>query len=281
MLQRKADIKTSDHENADPSSDGISLIFEDVLKDRVMQKICKSPLSTNEKINYFMMRICDSDDDGIRYLSAGKLGRDASPARGTLYTLHSNQINYITKNHATIRSLVESDQRYELWISDVTLARGAVSSYKRTSRMKISDTEAYMSLSHSEFVMVFKMADDAEQLTQDSTPFTRRSSFVEEEDGVSYMLFRPNNNHVDTKNFKLYDDIFGIYHITSTGQFICSSSDQRDLAMMELDLVFSPIYRSMELIGNYELNEPVMAQFLSSGYSDFNEFLKQITIPTE
>ena len=95
------------------------------------------------------------------------------------------------------------------------------------------------------------------------------------------MLFRPNNKHVDTRDYKLYDDIFGIYHITSTGQFICSSSDQRDLAMMELDLVFSPIYKSLELTGNYELNEPVMAQFLSSGYDDFNEFLRQITMPTE
>lgn len=247
----------------------------------LMQKICKAPLSANEKINYFMMRICDSDEDGIRFLSYGKLGREASPARGTLFTLHSNRINYNSKNDVICRSLVESDQRYELWISEITLLNGGITSYKRTSRMKISDTEAYMSLSHSEFIMVYKMADDAEELTQDSTPFTRRSSFVEEEDGISFMLFRPNNNHVDTRDFKLYDDIFGIYHITSTGQFICSSGDQRDLAMMELDLVFSPIYKSLELTGNYELNEPVMGQFLSSGYDDFNEFLKQITQPTE
>lgn len=254
---------------------------DDSVKEKVMQKICKAPLSTNEKVNYFMMRICDSDEDGIRFLSDGRLGHEASPARGSLYTLHSNKISYTTKNDVVCRSLVESDQKYELWISELKISKGAIFSYKRTSRMKISDTEAYMSLSHSEYIMVFKMADDAEKLTQDSTPFTRRSSFVEEEDGVSFMLFRPNNNHVDTRDFKLYDDIFGIYHITSTGQFICSSSDQRDLAMMELDLVFSPIYKSMELTGNYELNEPVMAQFLSSGYDDFNEFLKQITRPVE
>ena len=250
-------------------------------KARIMQKICKAPLSTNEKVNYFMMRTCDSDEDGMRFLSGGKLGHEASPARGNLYTLHSNQISYTSKNSAVCRSLVESDQKYELWISEIKIGKDGIYSYKRTSRMKISDTEAYMSLSHSEFIMVFKMADDAEKLTQDSTPFTRRSSFVEEEDGESFMLFRPNNKHVDTRDYKLYDDIFGIYHITSTGQFICSSSDQRDLAMMELDLVFSPIYKSLELTGNYELNEPVMAQFLSSGYDDFNEFLRQITMPTE
>ena len=254
---------------------------DDETKANIMQKICKAPLSTNERVNYFMMRICDSDEDGIRFLSGGRLGHEVSPARGNLYTLHSNKITFETKNKAVCRSLVECDQKYELWISEIRLNRGVISLYKRTSRMKISDTEAYMSLSHSEFIMVFKLAEDAEKLTQDSTPFTRRSSFVEEEDGVSFMLFRPNNNHVDTSDFKLYDDIFGIYHITSTGQFICSSSDQRDLAMMELDLVFSPIYKSMELIGNYELNEPVMAQFLSSGYDDFNDFLKQITRPTE
>ncbi|MBR2548070.1 MAG: hypothetical protein IKF07_07770 [Eubacterium sp.] len=262
MLQRKADL-TGGQETV------------------LMQKICKQPLSTNEKINYFMMRTCDSDEDGMRFLSGGKLGREQSPCRGTLYTLHSNQISYTTKNTAVCRSLVESDQRYELWISEITISDGNISSYKRTSRMKISETEAYMALSHSEFIMVYKMADDAEALTQDSTPFTRRSSLVEEEDGISFMLFRPNNNHVDTSDFKLYDDIFGIYHITSTGQFICSSGDQRDLAMMELDLVFSPIFKSLTLIGNYELNEPVMAQFLSSGYNDFNDFLKQITRPTD
>ncbi len=262
-------------------SDGSGVAPEEEEKARIMKKICKAPLTTNEKINYFMMRICDSDEDGIRFLSGGKLGREASPARGSLYTLHSNQISYTTRNEAVMRSLVESGQKYELWISEIKLYRGAVSSYKRTSRMHISDTEAYMSLSHSEYVMVFSLAEDAGKLTQDSTPLTRRSSFIEEEDGVSYMLFRPNNDHVDTRNYRLYDDIFGIYHVTSSGQFICSSSSQQDLAMMELDLVFSPIYRSMKLIGNYELNEPVMAQFLTSGYDDFNEFLKQITLPTE
>ncbi|MBQ3282007.1 MAG: hypothetical protein IJH41_06355 [Eubacterium sp.] len=257
------------------------IVLDDGRRETLMQKVCKEPLSLNEKINYFMMRICDSDDDGIRFLSGGKLGREQSPCRGTLYTLHSNQISYTNKNNAVCRSLVESDQRYELWISELTISAGNIASYKRTSRMKISDTEAYMALSHSEYIMVYEMAEDAETLTQDSTPFTRRSSLVEEEDGTSFMLFRPNNNHVDTRDYKLYDDIFGIYHITSTRQFICSSGSQRDLAMMELDLVFSPIYKSLSLIGNYELNEPVMAQFLSSGYDDFNDFLKQITRPTE
>ena len=175
----------------------------------------------------------------------------------------------------------ESDQQYELWISELKLQGGCITSYKRTSRMRISDTEAYMSLSHSEFIMVYTIAEDAEQFTQESTPLVKRSTLVEEEDGISFMLFRPNNNHVNTSDYKLYDDIFGIYHITSTGQFICSSGNQRDLAMMELDLVFSPIYKFLTLTGNYELNEPVMAQFLSSGYDDFNEFLRQITQPID
>ena len=253
------------------------------IKEAVMQKICKEPLSDNEKINYFMMRICDSDEDGIRFLSGGKLGSEASPARNRnkLYTLHSNQITYTDKNNIICRSLVESDQQYELWISELKLQGGCITSYKRTSRMRISDTEAYMSLSHSEFIMVYTIAEDAEQFTQESTPLVKRSTLVEEEDGVSFMLFRPNNNHVNTSDYKLYDDIFGIYHITSTGQFICSSGNQRDLAMMELDLVFSPIYKFLTLTGNYELNEPVMAQFLSSGYDDFNEFLRQITQPID
>ena len=164
-----------------------------------------------------------------------------------------------------------------MWISEVSIRDGRIDSYSRTSRMKISDTEAFMTLTHSEFVMVYEMAGDAETLTQDSTPFTRRSSLVEEDDGISYMLFRPNNNHVNTLDYRLYDDIFGIYHITSTGQLICSSNTQHDMALLELDLVFSPIYKSLDLTGNYEFNEPVMAQFLSSGYDDFNDFLIQIT----
>lgn len=243
----------------------------------LFDKICKAPLSVNETINYFMMRIADSDDAGIRFLSNGRLTAKNSPAKGMLYTLHKNKIKYKNKNSATVESLLECDTGFEMWISEITIAKGKISEYKRTSRMKISDTEAFMSLSHSEFVMVYQLADDGEALTQDSTPFTRRSSVVEEDDGISYMLFRPNNNHVDTQDYRLYDDIFGVYHITSTGQLICSSNTQHDMALLELDLVFSPVYKSMDLIGNYEFNEPVMAQFLSSGYDDFNEFMSQIT----
>ena len=243
----------------------------------LFEKICKAPLSVNETINYFMMRIADSDDAGIRFLSAGRLSAKDSPAKGTLYTLHKNRIKYKNKNHAVVESLLECDSGFEMWISDVTISRGKVSAYNRASRLKISDTEAFMSLSHSEFVMVYEIKDEDAELTQDSTPFTSRSSVVEEDDGISYMLFRPNNNHVNTQDYRLYDDIFGIYHITSTGQLICSSNTQHDMALLELDLVFSPIYRSLDLIGNYEFNEPVMAQFLSSGYDDFNDFMSQIT----
>ena len=143
--------------------------------------------------------------------------------------------------------------------------------------MRISDTEAFMTMSHSEFVMVYESPAGPVELSLDSTPLTKRSTMVEENDGVSYMLFRPDNNHVDTRDYKLYDDIFGIYHLTSTGQFICSANSQHDMAMLELDLVFSPIHTTLQLKGNYEFNEPVMAQFLSSGYDDFNDFVAEIT----
>ena len=225
--------------------------LEEQEKQTLFQKICKSPLSVNETINYFMMRICDSDDPGIRFLSAGKLTAKDSPAKGSLYTLYRNKIKYSDKNSATLESLVESDQGYEMWISDVRISQGSVSSYKRKSRMRISDTEAFMTLSHSEFVMAYQLDPEGETLTQDSTPFTRRSQVVEEDDGESFMLFRPNNNHVDVKDYRLYDDIFGVYHLTSTGQLICSSNTQHDMALLELDLVFSPVYKSMSLIGNY------------------------------
>lgn len=255
--------------------------LEEQEKQTLFQKICKSPLSVNETINYFMMRICDSDDPGIRFLSAGKLTAKDSPAKGSLYTLYRNKIKYSDKNSATLESLVESDQGYEMWISDVRISQGSVSSYKRKSRMRISDTEAFMTLSHSEFVMAYQLDPEGETLTQDSTPFTRRSQVVEEDDGESFMLFRPNNNHVDVKDYRLYDDIFGVYHLTSTGQLICSSNTQHDMALLELDLVFSPVYKSMSLIGNYEFNEPVMAQFLASGYDDFNRFIAEITMGTD
>ncbi|MBR3147456.1 MAG: hypothetical protein IKF54_04855 [Eubacterium sp.] len=253
----------------------------------LFQRICKTPLSANETVNYFMMRIADSDNAGIRYLSNGSLTAKDSPARGTLYTVYRNKIQWKDKNHAECESLLERDDGYEMWISEIGLSAGDgsssermskyVSSYKRLSRMRISDTEAFMTMSHSEFVMVYESPGGHVELSLDSTPFTRRSSMVEENDGVSYMLFRPDNNHVDTRDYRLYDDIFGIYHLTSTGQFICSANSQHDMAMLELDLVFSPIHTDLKLKGNYEFNEPVMAQFLSSGYDDFNDFVAEIT----
>ena len=265
-------------EDIDLSADSRTSLF---------RKICKSPLSANEAVNYFMMRIADSDEAGIRYLSDGKLGAKDSPAKGTLYTVYRNKITWKDKNHAECESLLERDDGYEMWISEIGLSAEeeaafsgmakCVSSYKRLSRMRISDTEAFMTMSHSEFVMVYESPAGPVELSLDSTPLTKRSTMVEENDGVSYMLFRPDNNHVDTRDYRLYDDIFGIYHLTSTGQFICSANSQHDMAMLELDLVFSPIHTTLQLKGNYEFNEPVMAQFLSSGYDDFNDFVAEIT----
>ena len=251
--------------------------LDDEAEKILISKICKAPLSPNETINYFMMRVADKDDTGMKFLSGGKLGGKDSPVSGKLFTLYRNKISFADKNHATCESLLGSDSGYEMWMSELTLSNNLVSTFRRKSRMAISDTEAFMTLSHSEFVMVYEFAEEGLTIDQDTTPFTRRSSFVEELDGSSYMLFRPNNNHVDTKDYRLYDDIFGVYHLTSTGQLVCSSNSQRDMAMLELDLVFSPVYKSLSLIGNYEFNEPVMAQFLASGYDDFNEFVREIT----
>lgn len=233
--------------------------------------------SVYEVMNYFMMQIVNRDEECIRFLSDGRLGKEACPKKLT-GTLYKNDLKLLDRETNTYQaeSLIETDSGYEVWLSSIKMDGDNVEDYKMTSRLEISDTEAYLALSHSEFIMVYEL-NESQDLPQDSTPLTRRSSRVEEEDGYSYMLFRPNNDHVDTKNYRLYQDIFGIYHVTTTGQLICAANDQRDMGMLEIDLVFSPLFQQMDLAGNYEFNEPVMAQFLASGYDDFNEFMSEIT----
>ena len=291
-----------------PADDYAFLLFErDDLSGKeseaLFRKMCPARLSANEVVNYFMMQVANGDDGGIRYLSHGALSKDTVPA-GDLYTLHKNDITvapddpsagapdgknaaskplsngeppYAAVKHAVCESLIETDFGYEIWKSAIDLEFGYVKSYRRTARMRISDTEAFLALSHSEFVMIYQFDNEEEELEEDSTPFLRNADKIDEEDGYSYMLFRPDNKHVDTTSYRLSDDIFGFYHVTSSGQLISSSDSAVDIGMMELDLVMSPVFSRMELIGNYEFNEPVMAEFLESGYDDFNEFMREIT----
>ena len=256
--------------------------FSEAREKAMMEKICRSPLGKYERLNYFMMQVANLDEEGIRYLSCDALGKEVCPSKepGTLY---KNDIEEALAEDGSgnggdylMESLIETDTGYEIWKSRATLGINGVTAFTRTSYMRISDTEAFMNISHSEFAMVFKF-DSSEDREEAMSAFTKRFTRIEEEDGYSYMVFRQNNDHVKLRNYKLYDDLDGIFHVTSTGQLVCSSGDSFKLFTLTRPLMMPGMIAKTTVTGNFEFNEPVMAQFLSSGYDDFLEFVEEIT----
>lgn len=287
-------------------------------KDRLLlfRMTCVRHMMRNraELANYYIMRACEHDEEGLRYLSGAEENSALFPGL-PLQSFYQNEVETDPYGETALcRALTGYDDngiyRYRLHVIRLTFGRepaaGGMSADIRrafrellpdasddvtramagpdmvvtgaevVSSMEISDQEAYLNLSHKEYVTVYQYNGIPNAFGIDSTELTKRAMYIDEEDGYSLMIYHQDNNHVAKKSYHLYDDLMGIYHITGSGQLILSASTYRDSVTMELNLVASPVNSQLTMEKAYVFNEPVMNMFLESGESDFNAFLEQI-----
>ena len=93
------------------------------------------------------------------------------------------------------------------------------------------------------------------------------------ENGRMFMAFKKNNDHVNSRVFRLSNDVKGVYFLTDYGQLIASAYTLSDIRFMENKLKASPLAPFLMTTAKYEFKEPVLFEFIQSGFEDFDEFL--------
>lgn len=260
----------------------------------LMSKQCPILNSPYQVITYFLMRIFGKDFGAAKFLTKNYVRTNIFPEHKGA-TLFRNAIDpapvsdgsntgyYATdddKDFGTFQthtsymceSLIEYDKNFFIVISQVTLDNLRVVKFEKVSSFKISMQEAVMQLNRPEYITVFDLYEDAPQFNRNSTVLCQKSMMNEHDGGRLYMIFHPNNNHVSKQVYLLNDDVLGNYYVLDSGQIILSSYTPEGIRALENDFVQSGFILHSALAGKYHFEQPVLDEFIMSGFEDFQDF---------
>jgi len=236
-------------------------------------KLCVKPESDYEVINYFLMRCFGKDFPGAAYLAAPGLNMDLFPDfKGGTFLKNSIDFDEADGSY-TSESLVEFQNQYYIAVTSIKLEKMKVKSYTRISSFKISDAEAAMMLGRGELISVYDVTEDISDFNRNATELTRNATITKYDSGTLYMMFNPDNRHVNKKDYRLNEDVLGTYFISNEGQFICAAYGVDQILQLEWDLVRSPFRKRLTPVDKYQFKEPVLYEFIQSVFDRFEDFV--------
>ena len=248
----------------------------------LMKLICGEIRSDYQTINYFLMRCFGRDYTGAAYLSEGKFPLD-------LYDNYRQATfckNVIDKDASYVdgataymcESLIEMNNCYETVISRVVVRDLKIVDFEHCSGFAVSSAEAAMMLSKPEFVTVYEVLLSEQEMDENigELTITLNTVMSVHDNGRLFMAFKPSNSHVDSRIFRLSNDVRGIYFLTDYGQLIMAAYSLIEIQTLERKLAACPLAPFLMATAKYEFKEPVLFEFINSDFEDFEDFLEAI-----
>lgn len=234
------------------------------------------PITTQTMLaNYFIMRCTGKDKQAAEFLTEGEVDTDLFPSL-PLGTLYRNAVSLREDGMScTCESLIFADGYY-LTVTELYFDGLRVVSAQVLSKMPLTEVEAHMILGHDEYVSVFRCTAPFESIDRRTTRKLRSAVVNEEHDGMTYLIFHPNNRHVEANPFILFHDMKGLYHFGRNGEILVSCSTEQDARELEWDLLFSHLHEHLQLIQGYQFTDPVVGHYLESGFTSFLDFVEAI-----
>lgn len=251
--------------------------FEDYdsIYQTAFEKMSGTIESNYQVINYFLMRCFAKDFIAADFLRRGDFLLDLFPEY-IPSTLCKNSIKRIKAGKTTIyscESLIEEKGRYDLIFTNISVENLVIKDYSRITTLNISSTEAGLLLSRPEFVTLYELIFDPENFDELMSEATDRAMVTTHENGKLFLAFNKNNAHVNRKEYRLNDDVYGLFYLTDYGQLIIASYTKAGIHALEDDLKKSSLNKYLLETAKYEFKEPVLYEFVNSDFEDFEDFL--------
>lgn len=255
------------------------------------QKTCVKLNSHYELINYFLMRVFGRDYTAADYLTDGKISTAlfADLPAGTF--LH-NTIDRDEKDCVyRCESLVESGDRYYITVCEITACQMQITGCREISLMPITSVEASMLLARSEFVTLYEASSPEVFPLGLKAALKEHATVVRHDGGELYMIFQPTNLHVNKRQYRLNEDVAGLCFFADNGQILCAAYSLGDIIILERRLEAAAAdYKSdtrqktklpVTATARYEFQEPVIYEFIQSGFDNFHDFVEAIKLGEE
>ncbi len=248
----------------------------------LMHLICGEITSNYQTINYFLMRCFGQDYRAAAFLTAGdfdlEIYDDYKGATFCKNTIDKDQTYDDGTAAYLCESLIERDGNYEIIISRVVVKHLQVVDFSHCSGFAVSAAEAAMMLTKAEFVTVYEVLLSDEDMDNNIGELTINFNTIMsiQENGRLFMAFKKNNDHVNSRIFRLSNDVKGIYFLTDYGQLIVAAYSLKEIRQLEGKLRLSPLAPFLIPTAKYEFKEPVLFEFMQSDFDDFDDFLSFI-----
>ena len=173
---------------------------------------------------------------------------------------------------------MERRGNYEIIISRVVVKDLKIVGLSHCSGFAVSAAEAAMMLAKAEFVTVYEVLLSDEDMENNIGELTINLNTIMsvQENGRLFMAFKKNNDHVNSRIFRLSNDVKGIYYLTDYGQLIVAAYTLQEIRHLENQLKVSPLAPFLIPTAKYEFKEPVLFEFMQSDFEDFDDFLNFI-----
>lgn len=250
-------------------------------------------LSAYETINYFIMRLVDSDFAAASYLSTMREDdlRDCELTGPGIQTLVKCDIERSDRRKDAPKDRFSFPFRCRL----TTLARNGyyhytlviwlngnhrsknplVTDIRVGSVIKLSDYEAAMQVGRSEFLTVFDCKDEMLRGFDPKYigPFAN-STQMAVPNGWLYTAYKGDNSHVDSSSYKLNDDVYGFALLSIAGELILMSNDLRYISMLDDATIFSLYSPFISTKGRYRMDTPIFQTLCGAAGVMFDDMVE-------
>lgn len=260
----------------------------------LMQMICEPVRTDEQAVNYFLMRCFGRDYEGARFLTgAADPDRDPNgPGADLPLDLYDRYVcatfcrNAIDERRTfpdgateyLCESLIEMNGSYNTVISKVTVRNLRVVGFEHCSRFPVSEEEAAMMLKKPEFVTVYEVFLSEEDMDDNIDEFTLgfNTTMTDCAGGRLFMSFRKTNDHVNSRLFRLANDVRGLYFLTDHNQLILCAYSLPEIYNLEKSIASSPLAPYLIVSARYEFRDPILYEFMNSDFEHFEDFLEML-----
>ncbi len=300
LIQSYSGIKGSRTRLPEGASNYTFLLFpEQTLNqkeyDLLSSRICSEISTPNFAVNYYLMRCASLDERGCAFMHGNVRFPDPDrirpsdmpfPLRDRIFdqssTLCLNKISHShdEPDHYQCEALTERQEEgyfitnCELMISDKPLR---INHAEVISEFHITDIEAAMILKRPEFISVCRVNYIDDFFWKSFSAFTATFTETIYDGGKLYIRYRNHNRHAGNSIYRINDDMESLYYLTESNQIIIMGYDSNTASLAEFHLLSALLHCEIYTENRYEFPEPVLYEFVNSGFDDFNEFLDFIT----
>ncbi|MDR0357813.1 MAG: hypothetical protein LBH63_05555 [Clostridiales Family XIII bacterium] len=242
----------------------------------LLRKTCEKLETTNQLINYFLMRLFAGDLPVAGLLSAPDLAAQL-PREYFAATLCMNKIEKRTDEDGAdshiCESLIETDEEHRIIVSELRLTGETVSAFDIISDFPISNVETAMKLERPEFITVYETPTDPEEIRDFLDKKYPAAMKRDADAGRLYLIFNENNHHLKEAVYRLNDDVKGMLCVTDEGQLILAAYSLPCIRKLERDARMLPFGDRLFPVAKYEFREDIFYDFIRSDSGDFVRFV--------